>query len=969
MPQPDWFRIQNLFLEAAAMSHQDRVAFLERECLDEPDVRAEVETLLVADTDDDSSLRAAIEEEVRMLFDESSLASTRLGPYRLLKEIGWGGMGSVYLAERDDDQFRKRVAVKFVRRGMDSAEVLGRFRHERQILADLEHSYIARLIDGGTTPDGVPFFVMEYVEGQRIDLYQRDNHLDLTSTLLLFIRVCEAVSYAHRSLVIHRDLKPGNILVTAEGVPKLLDFGVAKLLGSNPSSGTTLTSYPIGPLTPEYASPEQVRGLSLTTATDVYSLGAILYELLTGQRACHIETQTPAEIERAICEREVPRPSGVAHASFGHRIDADLDNIVMMAMHKDRERRYPSVEQLADDLTRYLEGRPVRARQDSLGYRTRMFIRRHRLSIAAAALVVMSLIVGATVAITQARRAEAARQVAEAQRRTAERERTRAESEAQKAEAQRALAKSQMQQAQLQRQLAERRLSDMIALSNRSLFDVHSAIEKLPGATQTRKQIVEATLKFLEDLSKSAGDDDRLRFVLSVSYAKVADVQGDPTRANLGDSAGALANYQRSDRFIEPLLAKEPGRPEYILQWLEVKKSIAVLMNTTGDTRRAAEILQSLLPNARRVSGLCPKDIHCLMAEGSVDNGLVETLSGLDSHAALKFAQQQSRNYERALFAFPENVEVQRELATAYSQEAKMWNAQGELAKAAERYHAAIKQREKLLQRNPSDGLVRRNLMVTYGNLGGNLGGTFYPNLGDVAGAREYYGKALAIARDMATVDPKDQLAQYDLAFALLLYASLALPREEWPQSLQMLRESESILQRITATDPQSIAKQRPLAMVEEYEGHRLEGMGQKEEAIACYRKSIMVTERVLNKHPAEVPFITEYIAGYEALAEALASTGDRQGALQAAETAIEQAQHSRAQESERERLAHHIPDAYLTLAIVQSRFEDWSKCHDAADRAVASYRQLLASGNPFVKREKAARAEELLETSSLHLH
>ena len=286
----------------------------------------------------------------------------------------------------------------------------------------------------------------------------------MASRLRLFNQVCEAVSYAHQSLVVHRDLKPGNILVTSDGVPKLLDFGVAKLLSPGADPGLTSTAFPVGPLTPEYASPEQVRGLPVTTASDVYALGAILYELLTGRRAQQLETHTPAEIDRVVCQTSVARPA----------VNDDLDNIVLMAMRKERERRYRSVDEFSADLQRYLTGRPVMARQDSLRYRARKFVGRHRLPIAAAALVILSLVGGATVAILQAREARA------------------------------------------QRQTAERRLSDMIELSNRSLYDVHAAIEKLPGATEARRQIVTTTLKFLEDLSRDAGRDDRLQFVLSV---------------------------------------------------------------------------------------------------------------------------------------------------------------------------------------------------------------------------------------------------------------------------------------------------------------------------------------------------------------------------------------------------------------------------------------------------------------------
>ena len=321
MPQENWDRIQEIFLQAADLPPAERAVFLDRTCNDDAEVRREVESLLRADATGEFAVQTAIKSEAASMLDESSLVGARLGPYRLLNEIGRGGMGSVYLAERDDEHYRKLVAVKVVKRGMDTAGVLARFRHERQILAGFEHPYIARLIDGGTTPDGRPFFVMEYIEGQPIVTYCQERNLDLESRLRLFLRACEAVSYAHRALVVHRDLKPNNILVDREGIPKLLDFGVAKLLDPGADPGLTSTVFAMGPLTPAYASPEQVRGLPITTTADVYALGAILYELLTGTVAQKIDPHTPSEIERVVCQTEVLLPSIAASGAGRQRLN------------------------------------------------------------------------------------------------------------------------------------------------------------------------------------------------------------------------------------------------------------------------------------------------------------------------------------------------------------------------------------------------------------------------------------------------------------------------------------------------------------------------------------------------------------------------------------------------------------------------------------------------------------------------
>jgi serine/threonine protein kinase len=972
-PLQDWDRIQELFLEAADLPPAERHAFLDAACNGETGVRQEVESLLRAEAAGESTVQAAIESEVASMLEEDSLAGTRLGAYRLLQEIGRGGMGSVYVAERDDEQYRKLVAVKVVRRGMDTTEVLGRFRHERQILAELEHPYIARLIDGGSTADGRPFFVMEHVEGQPIDAYCRENRLNLEARLRLFQRVCEAVSYAHRALVIHRDLKPSNILVTSEGVPKLLDFGVAKLLSPGADPGMTSTSLPMGPLTPAYASPEQVRGLPMTTAADAYALGAILFELLTEVRAQKIDTYTPTEIERVVCQTEVPRPSSVAGtAGLGRQLRGDLDNIVLMAMRKERERRYASVDQLAEDIARHLDGRPVRARQDSFGYRTRKFIRRHRLGIAAVTLVFLSLVAGVVVSVTQARRAEAARRVAEEEKQVAERERaraemekSRAEQEASRAEHERSLAELETQEAKTEHGRAERRLGDVLDLSNRSLYDVHSAIEKLPGATDARRQIVATTLQFLQDLSKDAGQDDRLRFVLSVSYSKVASVLGYSIRPNLGDTKGALANYKKSIELIEPLLKKEPNRPEYIVQWLSAEQESAYVMSTMGDSPRAISTLRSLLPTAKRLPQLCPGDVQCLLAEGGVYSSLVDVLNKSSVAGSLEYAQLQTKSDESALKSFPNDSQVQVELASAYSQEAKILNGRGRLSEAAERYKGAIRLRQEALEHNPSDVLTRRALMITYGNLGGNLGGPLFPNLGDTAGAREYYGKALAIARELAGADAHNQLAEYDLAYALLFYASLDFPKEEWPASLALLREADGILQKLVAADPQSIGKLRPLAIVERYEGRRLEDLGDRPGAIVEYRQSLAISEKNVARDPSDYGSILQAIRCQLWLAEALAEQGDRVGALELARQVVERAE----KYPDPETRANHVARAYNSLAKVEATLGEWNDARAAAERAVAGYKQVLASGKGYAHPADLAGAEALLEECIAHSH
>ena len=428
-----WVRIKELFEAAVNLDPNQRTALLDEECGGDETLRGEIESLLKSDERTEDFIERPAFAIPHDLFPdnvEEPVVGREFGAYQVIREIGRGGLGAVYLAARADDEYRKQVAIKLVRRGLDTEDILRRFRNERQILAQLDHPNIARLIDGGTTGDGLPYFVMEYVNGEPINAYCDANALPTTERLKLFRKVCAAVTYAHQNLVIHRDLKPSNILVTQEGEPKLLDFGIATLL----STGDELFTQTIPALrvmTPEYASPEQVKGEKIMTTSDVYSLGVLLYELLTGQRPYRLKTRTPEEIARAISEQEPERPSTAVSQRPDRNsprsgpsrtgplrnpksLRGDLDNIVLMAMRKEPARRYTSVGQFSEDIRRHLEGLPVRARKDTVTYRASKFVNRHRIGVAAAALVLLSLVGGIVTTLRQAQTAERAKVKAEA---------------------------------------------------------------------------------------------------------------------------------------------------------------------------------------------------------------------------------------------------------------------------------------------------------------------------------------------------------------------------------------------------------------------------------------------------------------------------------------------------------------------------------------------------------------------------
>lgn len=514
----------------------------------------------------------------------------RVGSYEIRGEVGRGGMGTVYRAVRADDAFHKEVALKLVRSGRSSTEVLKRFRAERQILARLDHPNIARLLDGGATEEGAPYLVMEYVVGRPIDAYCEERALRTSARLTLFRAVCAAVQYAHQNLVVHRDLKPGNILVTEDGVPKLLDFGIAKVLADDPTEAPTQTAFPA--LTPDYASPEQVRAEPVTTASDVYSLGVVLYEVLTGHRPYRVGTPVPAEIVRVVCELEPQKPSTIVRRArtteattesatapaysaaprpetddprlrqLAGELQGDLDTIVLKALRKEPSRRYASAQDLSDDIGRYLDGRPVLARADTLGYRAAKFVRRHKAAVASAGLVFLSLVGGIVATAAQARIAE------------------------------------------VHRQRAERHLTEVRSLARSFLFEIHDSLRDLEGAEKARLTIVKRALEYLDRLAPEAGEDGPLLEELASSYERVGDVQ-----AQSGDETGkgaALASWRKAEALRATRLRVDPGRVEAAAKLVRSRCRLATGLLAAGReaeareaARQARSVLDPLLATSR----------------------------------------------------------------------------------------------------------------------------------------------------------------------------------------------------------------------------------------------------------------------------------------------------------------------------------------------------------------------------------
>jgi serine/threonine protein kinase/tetratricopeptide (TPR) repeat protein len=906
-----WELIQELFLAAAELPPADRRPFLDQKCDGDRELREDVESMLHSDTRAEQELAATLQAEARSLFHTRDLTGSRLGPYRVERQIGAGGMGEVYLAHRDDQLFKQRVAIKVVRRGCDTPELVERLHQERRILANLEHPSIARLIDGGTTSDGRPYFAMEYVEGEPIDRYCESHALDIPQRCRLFLRVCEAVASAHRNLVVHRDLKPGNIIVTADGSPKLLDFGIAKTLESGAAPGLTRFADAL-PYTPEYASPEQVQGLPLTTATDVYSLGAILYELLTGTRAQRIDRATPPEITHVVCESEISLPSQATKlpTAWRKRLRGDLDRIVWRAMRKEPERRYLSVDQLADDVSRHLAGHPITARQDSARYRVGKFLRRHIVVFSAASAVALSLVAGVVISVAEARRAQS------------------------------------------QRERAQERLALMVDLANRVLFDVHSSIEPLAGSTPARRDIVRTTLQYLQRLSKDAPQDDGLRLATAEAYRKVGDVQGYPTHPNLGDTAGALDSYRKAEALIEPLHRQKIIDPLVVTRWLTIETRLAAALTAIGKQNESVPRLERALPEAADLVHRYPVDLEAALAHVSVLDELGDALLYQDVSRSIGYTAKSAEVLSKLATAHPEDSDIAAGLATTQCRMGTLLNRKGEARPALEALQRCAAAREVLARRDPANAIWQRNLMMAYGNIGSTLGGPFTYHLGEPREAAVYYGKALAIAERMHDADPQNHTAELDTAAALLRLGSLQPEPGQEAAALAQIRRACAILERLRQDDPQSVAIAHQLSVAYEYAGHRLIDMHRPAAAIAEFQKSLVVAEQDLQAHPDDTPAHSQALADEQGMAHALAAEGQRQQAIQMAEKALHRAEQYVKDAPDRERRSYYVAKAHLELGELYRSFKQCDEAGSQADLAIAAWLALTPPGNSKYKPE-----------------
>jgi tetratricopeptide (TPR) repeat protein len=685
-----WQCIKDIVYAVVELGSDERQAYLEQACNGDTTLRREVETLVAAS----DQAGAFLDQSVLPSAAGDDLIGSLVGQYRLKDEIGGGGMGIVYRAVREGE-FRQEVAVKIVKRGMNPDDLLARFRHERQILALLNHPNIATVLDGGTTPDGRPYFVMELVAGRPISGYCDENQLGIKERLRLLIKVCAAVSHAHRHLVIHRDLKPANILITSEGEPKLLDFGIAKVFTPDgQDGGTTLTSTWLRLFTPDYASPEQVLGDRITTATDVYSLGAVLYELLAGAKVHRIANPSLTELERAICRTDPIWPSENPGAK--RELRGDLDTIILKALQKEPERRYLHVEQLAADIGRYLEGQPVLARPDTIRYRAGKFCRRNKAVTAAAAIVLVTLIAGVISISWQAR--------------VARRERA----------------------------IAERRFNDVRMFAGSMIFEVDREISLVAGATKARELLLARSLEYLDRLSQDAGNNPELARELAAAYEKVAGVRGmEGGIANLGLPEVPVENMRKALTLREQVLASNPSSLDFRVELADTSRRLAGITKDPAEATRliqhSREILEEVVrekPTDQRLRSYLA-NVHFQTA------GLIQAARPQEAIAELRQAL--------SLYQDPNDISL------AHKRIGALLVIGGDIDRSLEEYRAAVALDEETVRRQPDNARAKMNLSFGYSDWGYVLYQSKRPKE-----AIEKYRLAEAIRAQQAAADPRD---------------------------------------------------------------------------------------------------------------------------------------------------------------------------------------------------------------------
>lgn len=828
-----WQRLNEIFASALEIHPASQSDFLNQICGGDDELQREVVAILAAtrNADQRGFLEADVFADAAHLIAANEItAGTIVGGYRIVREIGRGGMGAVYLAEREG--FHQQVALKIIKRGMDTEALVRRFVMERDVLASLNHPNIARLLDGGTTTDGLPFIAMEYVEGKTITEYCDEKRSTIEERLLIFRKVCGAVTYAHQNLVVHRDIKPSNILVAPDGEPKLLDFGIAKLLSNQYGHTIEHTATGANLLTPEYASPEQIAGGKITTASDIYSLGVLLYELLCGRRPFSFKNRAPSDVLKIISERQPSAPSTAAltnqkvdedqndtkpcmlpetvaemrserPARLHRKLAGDLDNIVLMALRKEPLRRYESVQQFAEDLRRHLDGLPVVARPATFSYRAAKFIERNRTATAFATIALLAIVTGLSIAIWQA---VVARQ---------------------------------------QSQRAERRSNEVRRLTNTLLKDLEKEVEALPGSGRAHKKMFLVSIEYLNGLAQETNDPAAWR-QLSEAYVLLGKDYGyeggnrDEIRSNISrglEISRKLAANDPNDLETKKLLAKNVEEYDYFCE-------------TMPDAKLA--LLQERARLREEITSSTPNDPEAYRELAGAYGNLKDRSAAYDRRDdALRYVQLavQAREHEAELLEKTAQTARDRDLLSlAYGSLGAAYDGDlNDPQKAEAFYTRALTVAQALVSEHPDYGPLGW-MRLNAANKGIAL---IKLKQGDYYSTLEHFSACLRIIRESNSKVTNVQMQFAEPGYMLAVGESLYRVGQT-AEGLQMMRDALALHTRLNQLVQTPTQKSTRQADFVRDAGGIYARMGRVNEALACYREAEALWQKVMESDPGQ---------------------------------------------------------------------------------------------------------------------
>ncbi|HTS31676.1 MAG TPA: serine/threonine-protein kinase [Bryobacteraceae bacterium] len=886
-------RPEDLFHEVVELSAHERRRYFQEHHIEDK-MREEVEELLAFDRLSEDTLDCHIRQLAQHVLDGgASPVSFFCGPYRLGRLLGSGGMGTVYAAERADGEISRQVAVKLLRPGANAAHIRRRFLAERQILANLSHPNIATLLDAGHREDGQPYLVLEHIQGQAIDLYTAS--FTVRQKIALFLRVCAAVSYLHRNLVVHRDLKPANILITDEGEPKILDFGIAKLLDLTTDSTATIQRM----LTPDYASPEQVSGGPITTAADIYSLGAVLYKIVTGESPHRFDSESSGGVAQAILNVRIVPPSRLAPAARG-----DLDIVLMKALRREPEERYDSVDALADDLRACLERRPVRARAGDAWYRARRWARCYWMPAAAAIFVASALSTGLFIANRQ-------------------------------------------------RAIAERRFEQLRLLSNR-VIDLDAAIRTLPGSVEARKRLVADSLEYLEGLAGEGRQNLELAREVSDGYWRLARIQGVNAEFNLGEVAQAEESLKKADALIELVLASRPldrnalFRSALIAHDRMIISSDARRDDALAHARQSAGRLETLLQSG---AGDTIR-LHGFLLPGDPGESERRGIATIYSNLALAYTNahrfEEGGRYARRAVELARPIPSAQDIAAAgLSVLANDLRYQGDLDGALNAIHEA---RALTDQVSYPDEAAR--LLHAYGPLlreGRILAERDAVNLGRPSEAIGVLQQALDLSEEAARKDPKDAASRSRVGTIARELGDILRDRD--PR--RALAVFELGIQR-TAETPDALHTRRETAELLARAAYPLRRLHRPAEAKGRLDAAVAILRRTKDYPPRQIELGNPVYSVVRALADEEAETGDRQRAFELYEDFLEKILASKPQPETNLQDAARISSVYQALSAVSRRagHHDRASSLDALRLELWRHWDSRLPGNSFIRRQ-----------------